>query len=149
MSFLKHSLDTYNQIAWFLQLDYFMRVSDVDAVFPLLPLHPDVWPFFMFRFYAGSSDVLSLFMHVCGDFGAAGMPGTFKIFFADVVQGMARSVQVLTLPMPIYVDDCTLIGDDPQHVDAEMVAFHEWAWRVCGVAIKDRLAAREQLALGF
>ena len=89
------------------------------------------------------------FRSSCMSVGAAGMPGAFKIFFADVVQGMARSVQVLTLPMPIYVDDCTLIGGDPQHVDAEMVAFHEWAWRVCGVAIKDRLAAREQLALGF
>jgi len=47
---------------------------------------------------------------------------------------------MLTLPMPDYVDD------------AEMVAFHEWAWDVCGVAfkaIKDRVAATRQLALGF
>ena len=51
LSFLKHSLDTYREIAWFLKLDHFMRVSDVDAAFPLLPLHPDVWSFFMFRFF--------------------------------------------------------------------------------------------------
>ena len=51
---------------------------------------------------------------------------------------------MLTLPMPIYVDDCALIGEDTAEVDAEMEAFHERAWDVCGVvfkAIKDRLAA--------
>ena len=57
----------------------------------------------MFRFFAdeSSSTAMHLFMHVCGDFGAAGMPGTFKIFFSDVVVGMARSVNELTLPMPV------------------------------------------------
>ena len=70
LDFLRHSLDAYSEISWFLQLDYFMRVSDVEAAFTLLPLHPDVWPFFMFRFFADqSSEVLSLFMHICGDFG--------------------------------------------------------------------------------
>ena len=34
LDFLRHSLDTYNEIAWFLRQDYFMRVSDVDAAFP-------------------------------------------------------------------------------------------------------------------
>ena len=41
---------------------------------------------------------------------------------------MARSMHVLSLPMPIYVDDCALIGEDTAEVDAEMEAFHEWAW---------------------
>jgi len=61
-------------------------------------------------------------------------------------------VQVLTLPLPIYVDDCTLIGPDRCKVDAEMDALHEWCGAVCGVffkVIKDRLAAPVQLALGF
>ena len=91
---------------------------------------------------------MSLFANIFGDFGAAGMPGTFKRFFVDVVVNMARSVRVLT----VYVDDCALIGPCPTAVDAEMEAFHEWAWDVCGVAfkvIKDRLAATRQLALGF
>ena len=149
---LRHSLNTYQEIAWFLRLDYFMRVSDVEAAFPLLPLHPDVWPFFLFRFYADqTSTTLSLFLHVCGDFGAAGMPGTFKVFF-DVVCGMARSVQVLTLPMCVYVDDCGLIGPEEDAVNAEMEAFHTWAAEVCGVLfkfLKDRLAAQRQLMLGF
>ena len=54
--------------------------------------------------------------------------------------------------MPVYVDDCTLIGPDRELVDAEMVAFHAWAADVCGVtfkALKDRVAATRQLALGF
>ena len=150
---LRHSLNAYSEIAWFLQLDHFMRVSDVEAAFPLLPLHPDVWPFFMFRFFAdGSSPALSLFMHICGDFGAAGMPGTFKVFFVDVVVQMARSLHVLTLPMAIYVDDCALMGSCQEQVDDEMLSFHAWAEAVCGVCfkvIKDRAAAKVQLALGF
>ena len=46
LSFLHHTLDTYSEIAAFLKQAYFMRVSDVDAAFSLLPLHPDLWPFF-------------------------------------------------------------------------------------------------------
>ena len=99
---LRHSLDAYSEIAWFLKLDYFMRVSDVEGAFTLLPLHPDVWAFFLFRFFADGSDFgMSLFMHICGDFGAAGMPGTFKIFFVDVIVQMARGLQVLSDPLPV------------------------------------------------
>ena len=65
---------------------------------------------------------MRLLMHVGGDFGAAGMPGTFKRFFVDVVVQMARSVQVLTLPMPVHVDDCGLIGPEQGAVDREMLA---------------------------
>ena len=133
LDFLRHSLTAYEDIAWFLAQDYFMRVSDVEAAFPLLPLHPDVWPFFLFRFFADASNNMHLFVHVTGDFGAAGMPGVFKKFFSDVVVGMARSVQVLTLPMVIYVDDCGLIGGCRDAVDAEMVRFHTWAWVVCHI----------------
>ena len=51
----------------------------------------------LFRFYAGPEDAeMSLFANIFGDFGAAGMPGTFKRFFVDVVVNMARSVRVLT-----------------------------------------------------
>ena len=102
LDFLRHSLDTYNEVAWFLKQDYFMRVSDVDGAFTILPLHWRLWQFFMFRFWAGPGDAQQhLFMHVTGDFGAAGMPGVFKIFFVDVVVNMARAVQVLTLPLAV------------------------------------------------
>ena len=153
LEFLGHSLDTYNEVAHFLKSDYFMHVSDVDAAFPMLPFHWSLWPFLMFRFFASDdTDVMTLYMHVCGDFGTRGMPGVFKIFFSDVVVNMARAENVLTLPMPIYVDDMGLIGHSASVVLAEMAMFQAWATMVCGVifkVIKDRKAAQRQLMIGF
>ena len=64
LSFLRHSLQTYDEIAYFLQTDYFMRMSDVEDAFPMLPLHPDVWPYFMYRFYLDdTSDTEGLFLN--------------------------------------------------------------------------------------
>ena len=132
-----------------------MRVSDIDAAFPLLPLAPVLWPFFLFWWYAvddtAPTDQMWLYMHVCGDFGAAGLPGTWKMFFTDVVVGVARSEAVLTLPMPVYVDDCALIGRVAAEVDAEGAAFTQWL-KALGIFVKelkDRAAAQLQLALGF
>ena len=153
MTRLRHTLETYKEIAEFFKPGYFMRVSDVEAAFPLLPLHPSLWPYFMFRFFTSDeSTALSLFVHLCADFGAAGTPGTFKIFFVDVVVNMARSLRILTLNMPVYVDDLCLIGACREQVDCEMEAFHAWAGAVCGVvfkAIKDKVASQCQLALGL
>ena len=153
LDFLGHSLDTYNEVARFLKSDYFMHVSDVDAAFPMLPFHWSLWPFLMFRFFASDdTEAMTLYMHVCGDFGTRGMPGVFKIFFSDVVVNMARSDNVLTLPMPIYVDDMGLIGHSASVVLAEMAMFQAWATMVCGVifkVIKDRKAAQRQLMIGF
>ena len=52
-----------------------------------------------------------------GDFGTRGMPGTFKIFFVDVVLNMARAAEVLTIPMTVYVDD--FYRSDGQRNDVE------------------------------
>ena len=49
----------------------------------------------------------------------AGLPGVWKILFQDVLLGMARSEQQLTLPVPIFVDDAAIIGSDAGQVDAE------------------------------
>ena len=49
-------------------------------------------------------------MHLFGDFGTRGMPGTFQIFLVRVVVQMARSELVLTLPLTVFVDDGGLIG---------------------------------------
>lgn len=152
MEALRHQVNSYSEVAWFLRQDYFMRVSDVDSAFSLLPIHWSLWPFFLCRFRLRVGGDVRLLMHVGGDFGAAGMPGTFKRFFVDVVVQMARSVQVLTLPMPVHVDDCGLIGPEQGAVDREMLAFHVWAEEVCGIvfkAIKDRPAAQLQFFLGF
>ena len=106
----------------------------------------------MFRFFLDdSSTKLSLMIQLFADFGGAGWPGEFKIFFADAVVGMARSELVLTLEMPIYVDDMGLIGEMAAKVRIQMRRFQVWAIAL-GVLfkwIKDRLAARRQLMLGF
>ena len=153
LRYLRHSLDTYNEIAWNLLNGYFMRVSDVKDAFPTLPLAPWLWPFFMCRFFLNDdSDTSSLIMHLFADFGAAGVPGEFYVFFVKVVVNMARSELVLTLPMPIYVDDMGLIGRDASFIDAEMRAFQLWALAVIGLAfkwLKDKTAATRQLMIGF
>ena len=152
-STLSFSLDAYDEIAYFFQTGKFMRVSDVEAAFLLIPLHPDLWPFFMHKFKASAGDAAErLCMNVFGDFGARGMPGTFHLLFTRVICGMARSQKVLTMPMITYVDDCSLIGDDRALVDAEMEAFHRFCATVCGVyfkVAKDRVAAELQLVIGF
>ena len=56
------------------------------------------------------SENLYCYVHLFGDFGTRGLPGTFKIFFVDVVVQMARSELVLTLPLAIYVDDSAHSG---------------------------------------
>jgi hypothetical protein len=150
---LKHSLDTYNEVAWFLKKDYFMRVSDVADAFLLIPLAPWLWPFFLFRWFGMTGGVsLYLYVHLFGDFGTRGLPGTFKIFLVDVIVQMARSELVLTLPLAVYVDDSGLIGSSADEVDSEAVVFHEWSEEVCGVVwkiLKERPAAKLQYMIGF
>ena len=141
-STLSFSLDAYDEIAYFFQTGKFMRVSDVEAAFLLIPLHPDLWPFFMHKFKAIAGDAAErLCMNVFGDFGARGMPGTFHLLFTRVICGMARSQKVLTMPMITYVDDCSLIGDDRALVDAEMEAFHRFCATVCDVGRMGRCVA--------
>ena len=75
-------------------------------------------------------------MHLFGDFGTRGMPGTFQLFLVRVVVQMARSELILTLPMTIFVDDAGLIGPQADHADDEMVQFQDWSKTVCGVSWK-------------
>ncbi len=152
---LKHSLDTYAEIAAFFKRGYVMRMMDVKGAFPLLPLAPILWVFFLHWWYTvderGDPDEMWLYAHLTGDFGAAGMPGTWKIFFSDVMIGVARSEGVLTLPMPVYVDDCSLIGPVAVQVDTEGAQLTDWleSLGVTMKRLKERLAACLQLALGF
>ena len=153
LGFLKHALSAYEDISNWLKRGYYMHVTDVEDAFPMLPLHPDVWQFFMFRFSAVAADSLeTLYVHLFADFGTRGAPGTFKCFYTDVVVGMARYFDIIKLPMAIYVDDCGLIGRFKELVVQEMRCFQAWAVLVCGICfkiIKDRTAAQRQLMLGF
>ena len=156
LELFRHTLTALEDISKFLKHMFYMRVSDVDAAFPLLPIAPRLWRFMMFVWFdvqAGNEEGMLtwLYVHVCGDFGSAGLPGTWKIFFTDVVMGMARSELVLTLEAPIYVDDISLIGELQRMVDSEGVALTAFL-RMLGIyikEIKDRAAAQVQLALGF
>jgi hypothetical protein len=156
-TFFRHTLDAYESVAIYLKHCYAMRVGDVDGAFPLLPYRPSVWMFFLFFWFnvhLPDWDVTSpkkLYWHVCGDFGTAGMPGTWKIFFTDVMVGIARSEMILTLPMPVYVDDVAHIGPTVVEVNEEGVRFKIWLFDL-GIAMKemkDKLAALCNLYLGF
>ena len=156
MSALSHTLDTYNEIARELQPGYFMRVEDVDAAFPNLPLAPSVWKYMYVWWYdvnlplEGQSGPNTLYVHVFADFGTAPLPGIWDKFFR-CVKAMAELDGVLTLPMPHFVDDSSLIGPDMAEVNR--VAEKLRAYLVAlGVPFKDdksREAATLQLVLGF
>ena len=153
LGILAHSLNVYPEVAWLLKQNYFMYVSDVEDAFMIIPLAPWLWPFFLFRFFEDAdAPAESLFVHLFGDFGTRGMPGTFKLFLVDVVVQMARSELILTLPMTIFVDDAGLFSEDVAALDAEMPRFQGWSWDVCGVgwkAAKDRAGAQLQHYVGF
>ena len=63
----------------------------------------------------------------CADFGAARTPGIFHLFCVCCVVLTARTAQVLTLPMAVYVDGNCLMGPCRGRVDAEMHSFQAWA----------------------
>jgi len=151
LGILAHSINTYNEIAAYLNRGFCMHVSDVEDAFLLIPLAPWLWAFFLFRFFCSSKTQLDLLMHVCADFGTKGAPGTFKLLFLDVFLQMARSELVVTLPMPVYVDDCSLIGECKAYVAGEMRRFQIWAgpFGFYFKVLKDRSADNPQLVIGF
>lgn len=54
---LRHSLNTFSaMIARILRSAFHMAVDDVDAAFPLLPLSPLLWPFFIFAWSIPGDD---------------------------------------------------------------------------------------------
>ena len=74
LGILGHSLDAYNQVCTLLTRGAFMRVSDVADAFTLIPMHPMIWAFMLFRWYRDSSSTSdsTLFVHIFGDFGTRG-----------------------------------------------------------------------------
>jgi hypothetical protein len=137
MDALRYALKTYAEVAWLLKQNYFMYVADVEDAFLLLPLVPWLWFFMLFRCYLSDEDrEETACVHMFGDFGTSGMPGTFYIFFVKVVVQMGRSEMVLTLPMVVYVDDCGFIGETKPELDAEATAFVEWSEENLGVCFK-------------
>ena len=156
---LRYSLRSAAEIARYLDDAFHMAVHDVDAAFPLLPLSPVLWPYFLFVWRAPPSGGHAgaeggewwLHWNVCGDFGAKGLPGTFKIFFTDVLVGMARSEGALGTPMPVHVDDMALIGRCRSFVDGQAASLAEFLERM-GAGVKKskhRAASQVQFVIGF
>ena len=158
---LRHSLRSVPEIGRLLSSAFHMAVHDIDAAFPLLPLSPILWPFFLFVWTTpsasddaplGVSDGVEwLCWHVCGDFGAKGLPGTFKIFFTDAIIGMARSEGALSSPTVVHVDDISIIGRVKEFVDAQADALALFL-DLIGTPVKEkkhRVAAQRQFVVGF
>ena len=151
-----HTLNTYQEIADNLKQGYYMRVEDVDGAFPVLPLAPRVWKYMFVHWFDLNRPLEDqdfptvLYMHVFADFGAAPSPGVWDKFFR-CAKAMARAAGVLTLPMPHYVDDNSLIGPDQMEVDRvaqELGKFFE-SLGIQFKKLKSRPAALRQLVLGF
>ena len=156
MSAVEHSLDTYSEIADELKPGYFMRIEDVDGAFPILPLHPSVWKY-MYVWWFDVDRPLSeqtgpntLYMHVFADFGTGPLPGIWDKFW-KVCKAMATVTGALTLPMPHFVDDNSVIGPDEAEVNkvAEAVGKYLASIGVPFKHLKSRAAASKQLVLGF
>ena len=152
MSLLWHRVTSYDDLAAWLRMGFVTHVSDVEAAFPQLPFAPHIWPFMFHRFCDVGGQDLQLFCHLNCDFGTRGLPGTFKIFFVDVLLQMARSELLLTRPMMVHVDDTGLIGSAVKSTVREMRALQAWSADFLGVgfkALKDRAAAHVNYVIGF
>ena len=155
---LRYSLRSASEIARYLGDAFHMAVHDVDAAFPLLPLSPVLWPYFLFVWRPPPGEPTCsegggwwLHWNVCGDFGAKGLPGTFKIFFTDVLVGMARSEGALSTPMPVHVDDMAIIGRLRGFVDAQASSLAKFLADM-GAGVKEskhRVASQVQFVIGF
>ena len=153
---INHTLDTYEEIARELKPGYFARIEDVDAAFPVLPLHPRMWNYMFVWWYdvdvplSEQTGPNTLYCHVFADFGTAPLPGIWDLFWKSI-KAMAEMDGVLNLPMPHYVDDNTLIGPSAETVDAvgEQLSDYVEELGVPFKRLKTRRAAMLQLVLGF
>ena len=152
----KHSLDALNELKRKLSRGKFMRMSDIDGAFTLLPLVPWLWPYMLFVWYDVDAPLDSqkiaqvLYVHIFADFGTVGCPLEWFEFFS-VVLDLARMECVLRSDLILYVDDLSHLGDDAEALDCEGSEL-ELFLSDCGVptkAPKTRCAARLQLSLGL
>ena len=55
LSGLRHSCRTQKEVAALFFKFFSMAVKDVSDAFPLIPLHPDLWPFMLFQWIKPTS----------------------------------------------------------------------------------------------
>ena len=154
MDGLRFSLRTHEEVSALFFRFFSMSVKDVSDAFPLVPLHPSLWPFMLFQWWGVGDtppDEWCLYVHLFAGFGMAGLPGVWKILFQDVLIGMARSEQHLSLPTTIFVDDLSIMGRDPVRVDREAASLAAFLLFL-GVVMKEiktRYASTLQLYIGL
>ena len=113
----KHSIDALNELKRKLSRSKWVRMTDIDGAFTLLPLVPWLWPYMLFVWFdvdapLGQQKVADvLYVHLFADFGTTGCPLEWFEFFT-VVLDLARMECVLRQDLVLYVDDLTYIGDE-------------------------------------
>ena len=155
----KHSLDALNELKRKLSRNRFLRMSDIDGGFTLLPLVPWLWPYMLFLWFdvdlppEQQLEANVLYCHLFADFGTVGCPLEWFEFFT-VVLDLARMEGVLKSDLVLYVDDLSHIGDErstADRLDEEGRELDEFL-ATAGTPTKPkktRSAARVQLCLGL
>ena len=143
-----------------LRLNSFFRIrgqsTTQDAAFPILPLHPRVWNHMLIWWYDVDRPLdeqegpNTLYCHIFADFGTAPLPGIWDLFW-KAIKAMAVYDKVLTLPMPHFVDDNTIVGPTAEVVDAVGESLSDYVEKLGAPfkRLKTRRAATLQLVLGF
>ena len=152
----KHSLDALNELKRKLTRGRFMRMSDIDGAFTLLPLVPWLWKFMLFLWFDVDAPLEEqreptiLYTHLFADFGTTGCPLEWFEFFT-VTLDLARMEAVLRSDLVLYVDDLSHLGDEQDGLDEEGENVDTFLESL-GVGTKKkktRGAAQLQLSLGL
>ena len=108
---LKFSLNSHQGVSEAFHQAFYMSVKDVSDAFPLVPLHPSLWRFMLLCWwFVGAEDnpmprvpsLWCIYCHIFAGFGMAGIPGVWTILFTHCLMGMARSEEVVDLPVVIH-----------------------------------------------
>lgn len=151
-----HSLKALDELKRKLTRNKFMRMSDIDGAFTILPLVPWLWKYMLFMWFDvdtplhGQAVADTLYVHLFADFGTVGCPLEWFEFFT-VTLDLARMECVLRSDLVLYVDDLSHIGGEEVALDLEGGEL-ECFLDKCGVPTKHpktRRAAQLQISLGL
>lgn len=152
----KHSLDALNELKRKLYRGRFVRMSDIDGAFTLLPLVPWLWKYMLFVWFdvdvplGEQENTTILYCHLFADFGTTGCPLEWFEFFTVTLE-LARMEGVLRSDLVLYVDDLSHLGDEQAALDDEGEELDGFLARL-GTGTKQkktRSASQLQLSLGL
>ena len=152
----KHSLDALNELKRKLTRGKFMRMSDIDGAFTLLPLVPWLWRYMLFVWFDvdvpldQQTHAGVLYVHIFADFGTTGCPLEWFEFFTTVLD-LARMECVLRSDLVLYVDDLSHLSNQEEPLNEEGAALDKFLIE-CGCPTKHsktKDASQLQLSLGL